>query len=197
MRASLRLGSVLVRDQLDPVSTWIAAVHTRSPTARTESACRSGLQGHVLRQEPSDVLVGCARRTKGKVASANLIEGRWAARRRATGPGTVDVDLLATESVRPGAERIRCALRVLHNLGTEHAGVEVVARLPVIDVDHGVVKLGAVHGEQIARLGRLPPARSPLQNTGARDRQLWSLRFGHRDWIARPECAAIEVADGG
>src|SRR4029453_10398105 len=49
----------------------------------------------------------------------------------------------------------------------------------------------------IARCGRPSPGGSSVQNDAARDRKSWSLLFGHRDWTGGPECAVIEVADGG
>jgi hypothetical protein len=66
----------------------------------------------------------------------------------------MDVELLAAEPVGPRPQGIGSTFRVLHKLGAEHTGVELVGGVPVVDVNHCVVKFRSIHRIQSARFGR-------------------------------------------
>jgi hypothetical protein len=51
----------------------------------------------------------------------------------------MDVDLLSAKSVCPRTQRVARALRIVDTLHAEHAGVELMRGVPVVNVDDHVI----------------------------------------------------------
>lgn len=92
---------------------------------------------------------------KRQIACADLIEGRRAARAALARPRAVDVDLLTTDPIRAGIERIALRLRVLDPFRPKNADVEPMARFPIVDMNHDVIELARSH-EAILAAARQP-----------------------------------------
>jgi hypothetical protein len=60
----------------------------------------------------------------------------------------MNVDLLPSQSVGARAGRVRSTLRVLDTPHAEHVDVEVMASVPVVNVNHDVVQLD-VHARKL------------------------------------------------
>jgi hypothetical protein len=61
----------------------------------------------------------------------------------------MDVDLLFAESVCPRTQGVARALRILDTLHAEHAGVELMRGVPVVNVDDHMIEIADAHAPSI------------------------------------------------
>ena len=95
---------------------------------------------------------------EGQIGTTHLVE-RWrAAWVHLTRPRTMDVDLLSAESVCPRTQGVARALRIVDTLHAEHAGIELMRGVPVVDVDDHVIEIADAHAPSLpSGDARLPP----------------------------------------